>query len=437
LTLFFEISYNQIDKRLRLFSLTVSLCIRMVKQTKLLNYKPKEKNMKKKVLLVTLLVVAIVASCFAFTACNKNKGDGDKGVKVAMITDYGDITDQSFNQTTYEACKAYCGANNIKFKYYKPTGDSTEARVASVNAAIAEGYTIIVMPGYAFGGTIVEVADNNPEIKFVALDVARGDLLEAKYGKEYDYNPDNPKWTYQLPSNVTCFVYQEEISGYMAGYAAVKEGYKKLGFLGGMAVPAVIRFGYGFVQGVNAAAVELGIANEVSVNYVYGGKFQGSPEITAAMDTWYQGGTEVVFACGGGIFTSACEAATKAGVNGKVIGVDTDQSYNINGKYGAGLCITSAMKGLAPTVNTILTDIFAGKWENYAGRINKLGMVSGTDASLNYVQLPTATWSMKNFTKEDYATLVGKIFDGTIKISDAIDKMPTTTITVTTQANIH
>lgn len=381
--------------------------------------------------------MAIVASCFAFTACNKDKDKGNEGVKVAMITDYGDITDQSFNQTTYEACKAYCGANNIKFKYYKPTGDSTEARVASVDAAIAEGYTIIVMPGYAFGGTIVEVADNNPEIKFVALDVARGDLLEAKYGKEYDYNPDNPKWTYQLPSNVTCFVYQEEISGYMAGYAAVKEGYKKLGFLGGMAVPAVIRFGYGFVQGVNAAAVELGIANEVSVNYVYGGKFQGSPEITAAMDTWYQGGTEVVFACGGGIFTSACEAATKAGVNGKVIGVDTDQSYNINGKYGAGLCITSAMKGLAPTVNTILTDIFAGKWENYAGRINKLGMVSGTDASLNYVQLPTATWSMKNFTKEDYATLVGKIFDGTITISDAIDKMPTTTITVTQQANIH
>ena len=355
---------------------------------------------------------------------------------VAMITDYGDITDQSFNQTTYEACKAYCDANNIKFKYYKPTGDSTEARVASVNAAIAEGYTIIVMPGYAFGGTIVEVADNNPEIKFVALDVARGDLLEAKYGKEYDYNPDNPKWTYQLPSNVTCFVYQEEISGFMAGYAAVKEGYKKLGFLGGMAVPAVIRFGFGFVQGVNAAAVEMNIANEVSVNYVYGGKFNGTPEITAVMDTWYQGGTEVVFACGGGIFTSACEAATKAGVNGKVIGVDTDQSYIINGKYGAGLCITSAMKGLAPTVNTILTDIFAGKWENYAGKINKLGMVSGTDASLNYVQLPTDTWSMKNFTKEDYATLVGKIFDGTIKISDATDKMPATTIKVTTQDNI-
>ena len=204
-----------------------------------------------------------------------------------------------------------------------------------------------------------------------------------------------------------------------------------------MAVPAVIRFGYGFVQGANTAAVEMKIADQVSVNYVYGGLFKGDAAITAVMDTWYsEKDVEVVFACGGGIYTSACEAATKTGVNGKVIGVDTDQSYVINKKYGAGLCITSAMKGLAPTVNTILTDIFAGKWENYAGKINKLGMVSGTDASLNYVQLPTDTWSMKNFTKEDYATLVGKIFDGTIKISDATDKMPATTIKVTTQDNI-
>ena len=393
--------------------------------------------MKKKVLLVTLLVVAIVASCFAFTACNKkgdDKGDGSK-MKVAMITDYGDITDQSFNQTTYEACKAYCDANNIKFKYFKPTGNSTEARVTSVNTAIAEGYTIIVMPGYAFGGTIVEVAENNPEIKFVALDVARGDLLEAKYGKEYDYNPDNPKWTYQLPSNVTSFVYQEEISGFMAGYAAVKEGYKKLGFLGGMAVPAVIRFGYGFVQGANTAAVEMKIANEVSVNYVYGGQFYGDSDITGAMDTWYkEKGVEVVFACGGGIFTSACEAAKK--VHGKVIGVDSDQSYVIN-KYEDGMCVTSAMKGLAPTVKTVLQAIKDGNWKKYSGTVSNMGMVSGTDASLNYVQLPTDTWSMKNFTKADYATLVGKIFDGTIKISDATDKMPTTTIKVTTQDNIH
>lgn len=376
--------------------------------------------MKKKVLLVTLLVVAIVASCLAFTACNK-KGD-DKGngsnMKVAMITDYGDITDQSFNQTTYEASKAFCEANGLSFKYYKPAGDSTEARVASVEQAIQEGFNVIVMPGYAFGATVVEVAETNPDVTFVALDVSKGDL------------GDN----YTIPSNVATFVYREEISGFMAGYAAVKEGYKKLGFVGGMAVPAVIRFGYGFVQGVNAAAVELGIANEVSVNYVYGGKFNGTPEITAAMDTWYENGTEVVFACGGGIFTSACEAAKK--VHGKVIGVDSDQSYVIN-KYEAGMCVTSAMKGLAPTVNTVLQAIKDGNWKKYSGTVSNMGMVSGTDASLNYVQLPTDTWSMKNFTKADYAALVGKIFDGTITISDAIDQMPATTIKVTTQANIH
>lgn len=390
--------------------------------------------MKKKVLLVTLLVVAIVASCFAFTACNKDKDKGNKGpakvemsgynpatdgpMKVAMITDYGDITDQSFNQTTYEASKAFCEANGLTFKYYKPAGDATEARVASVEQAIQEGFNVIVMPGYAFGETVVEVAEQNEKVTFVALDVSQGDL-----GADYT-----------IPGNVATFVYREEISGFMAGYAAVKEGYKNLGFVGGMAVPAVIRFGYGYVQGVNAAAVELGIANEVTVNYRYGGKFNGTPEITAAMDTWYENGTEVVFACGGGIFTSACEAAKK--VHGKVIGVDSDQSYVIN-KYEDGMCVTSAMKGLAPTVNTVLKAIKDGNWKDYYGTVSNLGMVSGTDASLNYVQLPTATWSMKNFTKEDYATLVGKIFDGTITISDAIDKMPATTIKVTTQDNIH
>lgn len=274
------------------------------------------------------------------------------------------------------------------------------------------------MPGYLFGETIAEVADANQDVTFVALDVSQGDLGA----------------NYTIPGNVATFVYREEISGFMAGYAAVKEGYKKLGFLGGLGVPAVVRFGFGFVQGANAAAVEMNIANEVSVNYVYGGQFYGDAAITGAMDTWYSNGVEVVFACGGGIYTSACEAAAKVG--GKVIGVDSDQSYVINKDY-PGMCITSAMKGLAPTVNTILQAIKDGNWKNYYGTVSNMGMVSGTDASLNYVQLPTETWSMTKFTKEDYATLVGKIFDGTITISDATDKMPATTIKVTTQDNIH
>lgn len=222
----------------------------------------------------------------------------------------------------------------------------------------------------------------------------------------------------------------------MAGYAAVKEGYKKLGYLGGQAVPAVIRFGYGFIQGADAAAVEMGVAKDVEVKYIYGGQFYGDESITAVMDTWYKGGTQVVFACGGGIYTSACEAAVKAG--GKVIGVDSDQSGTIAKTYGDdSLCITSAMKGLTPTVNTTLQAIFDGKWDTYSGKYTNLGLVSGDDPSQNYVQLPTDTWSMKNFTVDDYKALVKDMFDGKVTVSNDTKTAPKTSIKVKTFDKIH
>ncbi len=387
--------------------------------------------MKKYIALLLALVMV-----FALAACGNSSTPAPAGsadaepadaaatgdYHVAMITDYGDITDQSFNQTTYEACKAFCETNEVDFKYYKPTDDSTAARVEMVDQAVAEGYNVIVMPGYAFAGTIVEAAPNYPDVKFVALDVALGDLLEAGVtaaGGEYDYDPTN--WNldeYVDMSNVYCAVYQEELCGYMAGYAAAKMGYTKLGFLGGMAVPAVIRYGYGFVQGVNAAAEELG--TDVEVKYVYGGQFFGDGDITAAMDTWYKAGTEVVFACGGGIYQSAAEAAAK--VDGKVIGVDVDQAGTIDGDYGEGMTVTSAMKGLAATVNTLLSEILAGNWDNYAGQIETLGLVSGEDANLNYVGLPASTQWSDGFSEADYAALVAAMFSGEVSVSNDITK---------------
>ena len=339
--------------------------------------------------------------------------------KVAMITDYGDITDQSFNQTTYEACKEYCDANGITFTYYKPNGDADAERIAMIDAAIADGYNIIVMPGFAFGNAIKAEAELYPDVLFFALDVGAGDFGD---------------WT--LPSNVYSAVYQEELSGYMAGYAAVKLGYKHLGFLGGMAVPAVVRFGYGFLQGADAAAADLGISGEVVVEYVYGGAFQGDADITAVMDTWYgEMGVECVFASGGGIFTSAAEAAAKVG--GKVIGVDVDQSAIIDPVYGEGMTVTSAMKGLAPTVKDTLADIIENNnWANYAGQIVTLGLISA-DPEVNYVQIPmdTTQWS-DAFTQEDYKALVAAMFDGTLTVSNDIENMPATAITVNTYDNI-
>ena len=301
---------------------------------------------------------------------------------VAMITDYGDITDQSFNQTTYEACKAFCEDNGVEFSYFKPAGDNTADRVAMIEKAVDEGYNVIVMPGYAFGGAIVEAAPEFPDVKFIALDVAKGDLLEAgvaKAGESYDYNPDN--WDlekYVDMSNVYCAIYQEELCGYMAGYAAVKLGYKSLGFLGGMAVPAVIRYGYGFVQGV--------------------------------------------------------DAAKKA--NGKVIGVDVDQAGVIANYAGVdGLTVTSAMKGLYPATYDTLNDVIInGNWANYVGQIATLGLVSADDPEANYVQIPMGEgtqWS-DSFTQDDYKAMVADMYNGVITVSNDISKAASDFATVIT-----
>ena len=375
--------------------------------------------------------------------------------KIAMITDYGDITDQSFNQTTYEACKAFAEDNSIEFSYFKPAGDNTADRVAMIEKAVNDGFNVIVMPGYAFGGAIVEAAPEFPDVKFIALDVAAGDLLEtavAKAGEAYDYTPEN--WDlnkYVDMSNVYCAVYQEELCGYMAGYATVKLGYKNLGFLGGMAVPAVVRYGYGFVQGANAAAADMGLT-DVTINYIYGGQFFGDADITAVMDTWYQGGTEVVFACGGGIYTSAVDAAKK--VDGKVVGVDVDQA-GVIAKYAAGdgadeatiakyldLTVTSAMKGLYPATYDTLNDVIVnGNWDKYVGKIATLGLVSGTDPEANYVQIPMGDgtqWS-DSFTQDDYKAMVADMFDGKVTVSNDTKKAPTdfaTAITVNDQGQI-
>ena len=398
--------------------------------------------MKKFLALMLALVMAL-----ALVACGQQKEpdvqepqgptDTDEVTyKVAMITDYGDITDQSFNQTTYEACKAFAEANGVDFQYFKPADDNTADRVAMIESAIDQGYNVIVMPGYAFGAAIAETAPKFEDVKFIALDVSAGDLGEG----------------FVVPANLYCAVYQEELCGYMAGYAAVKLGYKNLGFLGGMAVPAVQRYGYGFVQGVDAAAAELELT-DVKLNYAYGNQFFGDADITAAMDTWYAGGTEVVFACGGGIYTSAVDAAKKV-EGAKVIGVDVDQA-GVIANYAAGegadaatvegykaLTVTSAMKGLYPATYDTLTDVIVnGNWEKYSAKIDTLGLVSADDPAANYVQIPmeSTQWADGAFTQDDYKALVKAMFDGTLTVSNDTTKAASdfaTVITVEDLGNI-
>ena len=358
--------------------------------------------MKRKIMAILLAAAMTGSLAGCGSTQDKNAADAsEQKMKVAMVTDSGDITDQSFNQMTYEACKAWGKENDIEFNYYKPQSDSDEARTASVDQAVADGANVIVLSGYVFAPTVIDESDLYPEVKFLALDVSAGDICEKGIGEGYDYNPDHYNVTdYYNEDNVYCCTYQEELSGFMAGYAAVMLGYRHLGFLGGMSVPAVNRYGYGYVQGADAAAKELGITDEVQVEYVCGGQFYGDADITAYMDTWYGSkGVEVVFACGGGIYTSAAEAAVKTG--GKVIGVDLDQSVTIN-EYKDGLTVTSAMKGLQVTIDNVLDAILNDEWDEYVGKIENLGMES-PDPAENYVQLPeeTTQWD-DTFTKEDY-----------------------------------
>ena len=354
---------------------------------------------------------------------------------VAFVTDVGNIDDQSFNQYTWQGVQDFCSANSLNANYYRPTEDSDAARLEQMDNAVNDGAKSIVVAGYLFGNAIAEAQEKYPDVQFLALDVSASDLGDKA-----------------PTANTALITYKEEQAGYLAGYAAVYDGYKELGFLGGMAVPAVQRYGLGFVQGVDAAAAELKLT-DVKVNYVYGGQFFGDADITAKMDTWYAGGTQVVFACGGGIYTSAVDAAKKV-EGAKVIGVDVDQA-GVIANYAAGegadqatidgykaLTVTSAMKGLYPATYDTLTDVIInGNWANYAGKIATLGLVSADDPALNYVQIPmeSTQWADGKFTQDDYKTLVKAMFDGTLTVSNDITKAAkdfATVITVDDQGNI-
>ena len=337
-----------------------------------------------------------------------------KIAKVALTCDTGTIDDESFNQACWSAVSAYMGDD---CQYYIPEADaSDEDRETMIRQAVNDGADVIVCVGYLYGASLAWAADQYPDVKFIAIDVTQGDI-----------------GTDAIPANCYCITFKEEQAGYMAGYAITKDGKTKLGFLGGMAVPAVIRYGYGFVQGADAAAQELG--QNIEINYFYGGQFYGDANITSRMEGWYSNGTQVVFACGGGIYTSAVEAALKS--NGYVIGVDVDQNYiGVNGvadgSYAYNPFITSAMKGLSAAVETALSDIEAGEWGEISGSNGNFGLEDG-----DYIGLPTDedSWNFDTFTVEDYEALKEKIASGEITVDNSSDDATKPTVSEFTTVN--
>ena len=346
----------------------------------------------------TTAAVDVAETTAAEAGAENKEVSGDQ--MIAMITDSGDITDESFNQITWETCVAYGKEHGIETEYFKPAEDTDEERINSIDLAIAEGATVVVMPGYLFGPAIAEEQEINPDVTFIGIDITDVDVVNLS-GEATG-----------VKDNVYICSFEEEQAGYLAGYGAVKDGYTSLGFLGGIAVPAVIRYGYGYVQGINAAAEEMGV--DVNVKYYYGGQFYGDDAITAKMEGWFADGTQVVFACGGGIYTSVVDAAKE--YDGKLIGVDVDQ----HAKLG-DICITSAMKGLGSAVTDALDAYFNNEWSSHAGKSEILGLGQG-----DYLGLPTddASWGFKTFTKDEYETILSGLKDGSISVSNDTENQP-------------
>jgi basic membrane protein A len=344
---------------------------------------------------LSLILVGFLAF-FGFVACTEETTvaettaaetttEAELTYEIALVTDVGNIDDKSFNEGAWNGVVQYADENSVTYAYYRPTEDSETARISAIESAINKGAKIVVCPGYLFETAIYSVQDTFPNVSFLLL----------------DGTPNNGDWgpatgpTWSTSSNVHNVLYQEEQSGFLAGYAAVKEGYTDLGFAGGMAVPAVVRFGYGFVQGAEYAADEMNLtAGDVTIEYYYANAFAPSPELETKMDLWFAGGMEVIFACGGKLYQSVVNAA-EATQNGKVIGVDVDQ-YFVSDRV-----ISSAMKGLQVSVYDSLTAFYDNSmvWPTaYAGQTAVLGATTGG------VGLPTATtsWGFTTFTTAEY-----------------------------------
>ncbi len=318
----------------------------------------------------------------------------DGKYQVAFVTDVGQLKDKSFNQGTFDGVKLYAAANGLSYKYYQPANGSEatdDDRYDAMKAAVEGGADVVVCAGYLQEAALKKAAIENPETPFVFID---GYPLTDDAGNTL--------------SNVAGIAFKEEQAGYLAGYAAVMDGFTKLGFSGGGGGtnPACCRFGYGYVQGANHAAEELGITVDMNYSWQYGSTFSASTDLQTMINGWYVNGTEIVFACGGSMFQSIVAAASAN--DGYVIGVDVDQSGE------SEYVVTSAMKGLADAVQWAVAKVYDGTFDTIGGQQASLGVAD------NAVQLPTGadSWRFETFTVEEYESLYQQMVDGTLVVDD-------------------
>lgn len=331
--------------------------------------------MKKLLLLVAALVFAVTLS-----ACTQAET-----YEIAMITDSGTIDDESFNQGTWEGIVEFCEENELTYKYYKPLEVSDDAYLDAIELAVEGGAKVVVTPGFLFETAVFAAQTQFPDTKFIILD-------------GYPHSGD---WTPVVEDNTLSIFFNEHESGFLAGYAAVKDGYTNLGFTGGMAVPAVVKFGIGFIAGAYYAADEMDVAITFGDDtYTYFGAFGPSDDYKNLASGWYTTGTEVIFSAAGGAGASVMAAA--ADNNAMMIGVDIDQAGQ------SDTVLTSAMKQLGNAVKQGLQTYVDGDFDG--------GSIVYKSAANDGVALPMATSRFATFNQAAYDAIFEDLVDGTVVV---------------------
>lgn len=323
----------------------------------------------------------------------------DGTYEIAFMSGKGELDDGTFHLGTWEGVAEYADENRITYSYYRPAEDTKKAREEAIKAAVKKGAKVIIAQGYPFEEVIYHLQNEYPKVQFLLL----------------DGEPNDGDKTYETASNVHCILFREEEAGYLAGYAAVSEGYTRLGVLAGKDIPQIRRYGYGFIQGAEKAANEMD--SDIELKYWYSDSFLPSDEIEKKMKGWYEEGTQVVFSCGGGISISAISAAEKT--DGKVIGVDRDQSTD------SDVILTSAVKNLTGAVVHALEELYdnGGVWTNeQSGKTITLG------AKEESVELPENgdAWRFENFSQRDYRKIFRLLKREELNISSGVSSMPKT-----------
>ena len=331
----------------------------------------------KKILVITTFLILVIG----LSACNKKVT-----YEIAMITDSGTIDDESFNQGTWEGIKEYANTNDISYKYYKAYESSTDAYLDAIDLAVLGGAKVIVTPGFLFENSIFTAQEKYPNITFILID---GTPHNADYSE------------FLIGDNTLSILFKEEEAGFLAGYSAVIEGYENFGFIGGIAVPSVVRFGIGYMSGVyfGAHTLDKEIIFE-SNHYDYLGGFMPNDDHKNKALSWYVTGVEVIFSAAGGAGASIMSAAEDS--NALMIGVDIDQSGQ------SETILTSALKELGNAVYLALSDYYNGIFNG--------GTVLSMGASNGGVGLPYETSLFTTFTEEQYLSMLSSISIGAIDV---------------------